>query len=188
MTWYDVLRYAVFAVLVLSGAVALGSWGIRTRRINPFGRLGQLIRRTTDPILAPFETWLLKGGKNPQNAPWWLLGVTVISGILVLTGAQWVVVTVMRSAGAVAAGPRGIARLSVYYATQLIILALIVRVVGSWFGVGRYRRWMRPFYWLTDWIVEPLRRIVPQVGMFDLSPIVAWLALVVLQGILLSFI
>jgi uncharacterized protein YggT (Ycf19 family) len=47
---------------------------------------------------------------------------------------------------------------------------------------------MRPFYWLTDWIVEPLRRIVPQVGRFDLTPIIAWLALIVLQGILLSFI
>jgi YggT family protein len=188
MTWYDLLRYAVFAVLVLSGAAALGSWAIRTRRINPFGRLGQFVRRTTDPLLAPFETWLLKGGKNPQNAPWWLLGVTVIGGILVLTGAQWVALTVMRSAEAVSAGPRGIARLAVYYATQLIILALIVRVVGSWFGVGRYRGWMRPFYWLTDWIVEPLRRIVPQVGRFDLTPIIAWLALIVLQGILLSFI
>lgn len=188
MTWYDVLRYAVFAVLVASGAVAVGSWAIQTRRLNPFGRLGQVIRRTTDPVLAPFETWLLKRGRNPQHAPWWLLGVTVVGGILVLTGAQWVALTVMRSAGAVAAGPRGIARLAVYYATQLIIVALIVRVVGSWFGVGRYRGWMRPFYWLTDWIVQPLRRIVPQVGMFDITPIIAWLALIVLQAIILSLI
>ena len=61
-------------------------------------------------------------------------------------------------------------------------------MVGSWFGVGRYRGWMRPFYWLTDWIVEPLRRIVPRVGMFDLTPIIAWIVILVLQGILLSFI
>jgi YggT family protein len=188
VTWYDVLRYAVFGVLVLSAASAVGSWAIQTRRINPFGRLGQLIRRTTDPIVAPFETWLLKQGKNPQSAPWWLLGVTVVGGILVLTGAQWVALTVMRSAGAAAAGPRGIARLVVYYGTQLIILALIVRVIGSWFGVGRYRGWMKPFYWLTDWIVEPLRRIVPRFGMFDITPIIAWIVILILQGILLSLI
>ncbi len=188
MTWYDVLRYAVFAVLVLSALIALGSWAIQTRRINPFGHLGQFIRKTTDPVLAPFETWLLKRGKNPQKAPWWLLGITVVGGIVVLSGAQWLALTVVRSAGAVAAGPRGIARLVVYYGTQLILVALIVRVIGSWFGVGRYRGWMRPFYWLTDWIVEPLRRIVPRVGMFDITPIIAWFVILILQGLILSLI
>jgi uncharacterized protein YggT (Ycf19 family) len=42
---------------------------------------------------------------------------------------------------------------------------------------------------LTDWIVDPIRRILPPLGMIDLSPLVAYFALVALHliaGILLS--
>jgi uncharacterized protein YggT (Ycf19 family) len=49
----DIVRTLVFAIFVLSAMAALGSWAVRTRQVNPFGSLGQAIRRTTDPILQP---------------------------------------------------------------------------------------------------------------------------------------
>jgi uncharacterized protein YggT (Ycf19 family) len=52
-----------------------------------------------------------------------------------------------------------------------------VRVIAAWFGLFRYSRWVRPAYILTDWIVEPLRRVVQSVGAFDITPLVAWFAL-----------
>jgi len=61
-----------------------------------------------------------------------------------------------------------------------------VRVIGSWFGAFRYSRWMRPAYALTDWLVEPLRRILPPFGMMDVSPLAAWFVLWVLRQLLLS--
>jgi YggT family protein len=36
---------------------------------------------------------------------------------------------------------------------------------------------MRPCVWLTEWLLEPLRRVLPPLGMFDISPMVAWLLL-----------
>jgi YggT family protein len=42
---------------------------------------------------------------------------------------------------------------------------------------------MRPFYLLTDWIVEPLRRIIPPLGIFDISPLVAWLLVQLVVGL-----
>ncbi len=172
-----VVRGLVFAAFVFCALVALGSWAVRTRRINPFGSIGQAIRKLTDRVLNPIEQWLLLRGANPQNAGWWLLGVGIIGGILIVTLTEWVLVQALRMASAGAAGPRGIVRLVVYYAGQLVTIALIVRVIGSWFGKGRFTRWLRPAYVLSDWIVEPLRRIVPPVGMFDLSPLVAYLLL-----------
>jgi YggT family protein len=94
----------------------------------------------------------------------------------------------LRGASAAEAGPRGITRLVVYYATQLILFALLARVIGSWFGVGRYNRWMRPMYVLTDWIVEPLRRIIPPLGIVDITPLVAWFLLLLLRGWVISLI
>ncbi|NIM49190.1 MAG: hypothetical protein GTN62_04515 [Gemmatimonadales bacterium] len=188
MALYDLLRFVVFALFLFSGAVAFGSWAVRTRRISPFSRPGQLIRKTTDPILAPIETWLLRRGSNPQNAGWWLVGVSIVGGIVVITTAQWIAVQLVRTAGAAASGPRGIVRLLIYYASQIVLLALIVRVIGSWFRVGRYNRWMRPAYFLTDWIVEPLRRVVPSMGMIDITPLVAWFLLLLARGLVLSVI
>jgi uncharacterized protein YggT (Ycf19 family) len=45
---------------------------------------------------------------------------------------------------------------------------------------------MRPFYFLSDWIVEPIRRRLPPMGAIDLSPWVAYLVLFLLREILLS--
>ena len=173
----EAVRALVFGLFLFGSLVAVGSWAIRTRRVNPFSSMGQFIRRTTDPVLRPVEQWLHGRGSNPQNAGWWLLGISVVGGIVLVSLSEWVVVQVMRLNAAGASGPRSILRLFVYYAGQLVIIALIVRVIGSWFHVNRFNRWMRPAYLLTDWIINPLRRIIPPIGMIDITPLVAWLLL-----------
>ena len=45
---------------------------------------------------------------------------------------------------------------------------------------------MRPLVLLTDWIIEPIRRILPPIGMIDFSPMVAWLVLWVARGLVLG--
>lgn len=173
----DLLRYAVFAAFAASAAIALGSWAVRTRRISPFSGAARLIRTLTDPVIHPVERWVHRRGGNPQNAPWWLLGTVVVGGILLITVAQWLVAQLGRVSFAATGGPRGALRLVVYYTGQLVLIALIVRVIASWLGAFRYSRWMRPVYLLTDWIVEPLRRIIPPIGMIDITPLVAWIAI-----------
>jgi YggT family protein len=61
------------------------------------------------------------------------------------------------------------------------MVALFVRVIVSWLGGLRYARWMRPIYLLTDWLVKPIQRHMPPFGMLDLSPLVAYLVLMVLR-------
>ena len=69
---------------------------------------------------------------------------------------------------------------------SLVMAAILVRVIASWFGISPYRRWMRPVVLLSDWIIEPIRRILPPMGMIDFSPMVAWLVLWVARGLLLG--
>jgi YggT family protein len=45
---------------------------------------------------------------------------------------------------------------------------------------------MRPVMALTNWLIEPIRRLLPPFGMFDLSPLVAYLVLLVARGMLLG--
>ena len=188
MPVYDALRLAVLVVAGAALLVALGSWAVTTRRISPFSRLARLIRRVSDPILLPVERWLVTRGRNPQDAPWWLLGIVVVGGILALTVVRWLWATVADLVAAARSGPRSTIRLLVYLGVQLVLFALIARVVGSWFGAGRFSRWLRPAYRITDWIVEPLRRFIPPIGIVDITPLAAWLLLQILLSILLRLI
>lgn len=64
----------------------------------------------------------------------------------------------------------------------LIILIMLIRVLLTWipgFDWGREpQKSLRKF---TDYIFEPFRRIIPPVGMLDLSPIVAFIAVQILN-------
>jgi YggT family protein len=188
MPVYDALRLAIVVIAGAAVVVALGSWAVTTRRISPFSRVARVIRGVSDPVLRPVEHWLVARGRNPQDAPWWLLGMVVVASILVLTVFQWLWATVADLAAAGRSGPRSTIRLLVYLAFQLILFSLIARVVGSWFGAGRFNRWLRPTYLLTDWIVEPLRRFIPPIGIIDVTPLAAWLALQILLSVVMRVI
>ncbi len=180
------LRYAVLGLVVLAAIIALGSWLVRTRRVSPFGMLGRTLRSTTDPIIRPVERRLVRMGGNPTHAGGWLVVLTAVAGILLLSLAGWLVGTFETARATASGGPRGTVILIVDLAYRILFAALIVRVIASWFGMFRYSKWIRPFYILTDWIVEPIRRIVPALGAIDVSPLVAMIVLSVARQILLS--
>ncbi len=181
-----VFRYTVFGLVVLAAVVALGSWLVRTRRVAPFGVLGRTLRSVTDPIVRPVERRVVRMGGNPTHAGGWLVVVTAVAGIVSLSLADWLVGTFQTARAAASGGPRGTFLLMVDLSYRILFAALIVRVIAAWFGMFRYSRWVRPAYILTDWIVEPIRRVVPPLGAVDLSPLVAMIALSILRQILLA--
>jgi len=181
-----VLRYVVLGLVVLAALAALGSWLVRTRRVSPFGVLGRALRSATDPIVRPVERRLVRMGGNPVHAGGWLIVITAIVGIVLLSVIGWLIQTFSTVQLAASSGPRYTFALIVEMLYRILMFALIVRVVASWFGLFRYSKWIRPAYILTDWIVEPIRRIMPALGTMDLSPIVAWLVLMFAKRILLA--
>lgn len=182
-----VARYAVFTIFALAVLAALGSWAVRTRRISPFSALGRGLRSATDPIVGPVERRLVRMGGNPVHAGWWLVVLIAVGGVIFLSLLGWALNMLHTARWAAAGGPRAVLALLVVLAYNVLIFALIVRVIGSWFGAFRYSRWMRPAYALTDWIVEPIRRVVPPFGggALDVSPLLAWLVLWGLRQLLL---
>lgn len=72
---------------------------------------------------------------------------------------------------------------------NLIQLVLIVRILLSWFPNINW--WDQPFKLLhdiTEPILGPFRRIIPPIGGLDLSPLVAFLVLGIVQSVVLTFI
>ena len=177
-----IVRGIVLLALAFAAIVALTHWAVRSRHINPFGALARLVRRISDPVLLPLERRVVRAGGSPQNAPLWLLGVVIVGGLLLISLTQWLIGTAATLVFLAQAGPRAWLRVLVSALFTLLMTAILIRVIGSWFGIGPYRKWMRPFYLLTDWLIDPIRRILPPMGMFDFSPMVAWLALYIVRG------
>ncbi|HEY9382234.1 MAG TPA: YggT family protein [Gemmatimonadales bacterium] len=178
-----VIALAAGAAAVL---VLLTHWSVRRQALAPFGWWPRLVRRWSDPVVQPIERRLLRAGASPQDAPLWLVGVTLVLGLLAITAVRWLLSVAALLGSMQNAGVTAWLRLAVIAASSLVSLAIIVRVVGSWLGAGRYNRGMRPVFLLSDWIVEPIRRRLPGFGPLDLSPLVAYVLILVLRGFLLN--
>jgi YggT family protein len=180
------VRAIVVFALAYASVVALTHWAVKSRRMSPFGAWPRLVRKLSDPILLPLERRVIRAGGSPQDAPLWLLGLVIGGGLLLLTLTHWLI-GMSASLSMLAGGePRVWLRVLVSAAFTVLMAAILIRVIASWIGIGPYRRWMRPIMALTNWLIDPIRRILPPFGMLDFSPMVAWLVLYVLRGFVLG--
>ena len=56
---------------------------------------------------------------------------------------------------------------------QVLTMAIIIRVIMSWFSQGPTNMLTKILYQVTEPILAPLRHIIPRVGMLDFTPMVA---------------
>ncbi|HEX2610862.1 MAG TPA: YggT family protein [Gemmatimonadales bacterium] len=183
---YTIVRTAVIVALAYAAVVAVTHWAVRNRRINPFGAWPRFVRRVSDPLLQPLERRVISAGGNPQNTPLWLLVAVIASGLVLMSLAAWLVDAVVRLRWMVEGGPRTWLATLVSLTFTVLMAAILIRVIASWLGIGPYRRWMRPVMALTNWLIDPIRRILPPFGMLDFSPMVAWLVLYVVRGFVMG--
>lgn len=183
---YLAVRTLVVAALLFASVVALTHWAVRSKRLNAFGRWPRFVRRVSDPVLQPVEQRILRAGGNPQNAPLWLLGIVIAGGLILMSLTAWLIRAVVRVQWMAQSGPRMWIESLVGLLFTILMAAILIRVIGSWLGIGPYRKWMRPFYLATDWLIDPIRRILPPLGMIDFSPMVAWLVLYVVRGFVMG--
>jgi YggT family protein len=64
---------------------------------------------------------------------------------------------------------------------QILWLAILVRVILSWFPVDSSNPIIRIVWEITEPVLAPFRRVIPRIGMFDLSPLAAFLVISFLQ-------
>jgi YggT family protein len=183
-TLIAVLRPTVFTVAVVTAAAATASWAVRTRRIGPFTSFARLTRKSIDPLFLPAERRVTRLGGMPAQAAWWTVGAVVIGGLILLAMLEFLREQLMLLAATTYGGPRSILLLIVNWAFMVLKVAIIARVISSWVGGNRYSRWWGWSYRLTEWFLAPLRRILPSFGPLDLSPLVAYFGISLLQSLI----
>ena len=181
-----VLRIVLFYAALVLGVVFAVDWLVRTRRVSPFNPVARFFRSSVDPLLAPVERTVVRAGGTPASAPWWALVFVVVGGILLIQLLGFVEGQLVALTGAADAGAGGVLVFLASATLALLRIALIVRVISSWVRVSPYSRWIRWSYVLTEWLLAPLRRVIPTIGMIDITPIVAYYLIALVGGYLVN--
>lgn len=70
---------------------------------------------------------------------------------------------------------------------NLLSFAIIARLLLSWFPQGAPRL-REVLHNITEPVLGPFRRVIPRIGMFDISPLVAIWVLDIFGAVLVGFI
>jgi YggT family protein len=185
------LRLALLIGGVVVAIIATLDWAVRTRRINPFSGIARFMRGRVEPRLAGIERQVLRAGGHPSTTPWWALLVYVVCAVLLLAGVDLLASLVGDVLAASSLGGAGLLLLAVRWTFGFLRFALLVRVIASWFPSLAARRWVSWSFGATEWMLRPLRRVIPSMSVIDITPIVAyfalWLAERIVTTLLLSF-
>jgi len=160
---------------------------------NPFSWSAVTLRRSTEPILSPTRAMLRGFGLDSKVAPFIAVILVIVAGYMVIQVAGSVLNTIAGIIYAVSSrqlgAPVAIAGYLLFGFLGLYILAIFIRIILSFVAVGYGNRLMRFLLLITEPLLGPLRRMVPLVSMFDISPMVAviviWLCQQAVAGTLL---
>ncbi len=179
----SVLRSVLLAGGVVLAALATVDWAARTRRISPFGAPARFVRTHVNPRLDGIEHQVVRAGGHPSSAPLWALVAYVVVAALLLAALDMIGGLVREVLFAASTGGFGFVALAIRWTFAFLRLALLVRILGSWFPRLALSRWLRWSFGATEWMLRPLRRVVPTLGMIDITPILAYFLLQLTEGL-----
>jgi YggT family protein len=171
---------AVFLVKVLFGLYAtlvVLRFLLQLMRADFYNPVSQFIVTATKPLLNPLRRFV------PGVS-----GMDIASLVL-----AWIVITLeqMSILGLAGAGfqPTAAALLAIPELISLIIniflFAILIQVIISWINPGSYNPAISLIHSLTEPLLAPVRRRMPDMGGLDLSPMVVMIGLVVLEMLLI---
>ncbi len=69
---------------------------------------------------------------------------------------------------------------------NVLWFAIFARAIVSWFPVDQNGPVIRALDAITEPVLEPLRRVVPRIGLFDITPMVAIILILIIQQMLVA--
>jgi YggT family protein len=180
---YWFANWVVIAAIVAVVVLVLLRFIANQADLNPFGWASLTIRRLTDPFIGPVRRGLMGFGVDPKFAPLVTIFLTILVGWFALQIVASIINTLAGILSSVLArAPAPMIGYVLYGMVSLYILLIFIRIIFSW-GMASYsNRVMRFLVNATEPMLGPLRRYVPLVGTFDISPIVAFLILWLIQA------
>ncbi len=156
---------------------------------NPFGKVGRFgfrIRKMTERFVYPAARMFAAFRVDTRLAPLVTMFIALVltyfvSGIIrdtffIIDGL---------SAGVAAGNPKVFIGFALYGALSILVLLIFIRFISSWFVFTR-NTFLGFVKRVTDPIMLPVQRLIPPVGMFDLSGMIVLILIMFLQSIVLN--
>ena len=183
---YNFFWYTVATVIVLLVGLLLLRTLVNYADLNPFGAPARTIGRLTDPFVNPVRRGLARSGLDPKLAPLVTILIAVLLGYFAVQ-LVWAVLFTLN--GIVSSLQRGsiisLVGYSLFGILAVYSLLIFMRIVFSW-GVSSTNRVLRFLIRATEPVLGPFRRLIPPLGMFDISPIVVLLLIHLFQQAILG--
>jgi YggT family protein len=173
--------YLVAFVIIATVALMLLRLVVSYADLNPFGWVALAVRRLTDPLVNPVRRYLLSYGVDPKFSPLVVILIAILLGYFAILFAEAVLVSLGGVVKSLQCGLYISLLGSILYGILAVYTLLIfMRVIFSWF-VSYASPAMRFLVRATDPLLLPFRRVIPPLGMLDISPIIAIILLRLFQ-------
>jgi len=188
--WF--FRAVIVAVIVAMIVLMLVRLALNYADTNPFSAPVLLVRRWSDPFINPVRRGLLNFGFAPNVAPLVAILIAILLGYLAVSLSDDLISTLVNASISVRQGrPVAFVGRLLYGALGIYATLIFARIVFSWGQVSYSNRVMRFLVNATEPLLGPLRRMIPPLGPFDISALVAflliWLFQAAIAGTLLRF-
>ena len=182
-----------WVVLVAAGAVAL----LLVLRVvanwissNPFAWLPYHLRHVTEPMVRPFRSQFGNRVMRYDLIPI-VVGVMILMTGSFITYLIWlfqrILADVYRTLTLAVVSGAFLLRILVLLAGWTFMVAILVRFLLPWIGVGYRSATMRFAFIITEPLLKPIRRIFVA-SMFDFSPAIAILIVQIVMDLIVSMI
>lgn len=155
---------------------------------NPFGALGRFsyrLKKATDRFVYPAARLLAQFRVDTRLAPLVTIFISVVLAYFVLQIVNNAFFVVDGLNAAITAGNvKAIIGLVLYALVSVYILFIFIRFLSSWFVFSR-NTFLGFVQRVTDPILIPARKIIPTVGIFDISAMVVLILLGLVQTVIL---
>ena len=149
---------------------------LHTSRVNFYNPISQLVVRLTNPLLQPLRGVLPPTGR----IDWAVIVIAVLLQSLILASIAWVagdrwalpVLPTLLAWGAV-----GVLGLLV----NLYFFILIAMIIVSWIAPGSRHPAIELIWQISEPVMAPVRSLLPNMGGIDLSPILVFIGINVVQ-------
>lgn len=186
---YPIVSLVVWSVFLVFAAILIARLVLSYADPNPFGAIGRLgykIRKLTEKWVYPSARFLATFRIDTRLAPI----VTILIALIITYFGMGIIHETFRlidEFGIVTAtgNAKAFVGLVIYALLDVLILFIFIRFISSWFVFTR-----NTFFGfvkrVTDPIMIPAQRIIPTVGMFDISAMVVLILISFVQMIVAS--
>ena len=186
---YPIVYLAVWSIFLVFAAILLLRLIFSYTDPNPFGTLGRFgykIRKLTEKWVYPSARFLANFRIDIRLAPLLTLLIALVFTYfgLQIIGNTFFVIDGL-TAGVVMGNPKVFIGFVLYGLLSILVLFIFIRFISSWF-VFKRKTFLGFVMRVTNPIMLPVQRLIPPIGMFDISAMIVLLVVSFLQSIVLN--